>query len=67
MDKEYKIKCPYCQKEMYAEKSIFHEMGFYDLGIAKCIKCKNQMQLVYIPENDSMHTNCYEELLKESD
>ncbi len=58
--KKYNIKCPHCKKEMYATKSIFHEMGLYDLGYARCIKCEKEMKLIYVPEEDTMRADYFE-------
>lgn len=64
-EKRYSIKCPYCGKEQYCTKSIFHKMGIFDMGSGNCLVCKNHMQIIYISTTDTMQTRKWEEFDKE--
>lgn len=64
-EKRYSIKCPYCGKEQYCTKSIFHKMGIYEMGSGNCLACKKHMQVVYNPISDTMQTRKWEEFDKE--
>lgn len=70
MDKEepkYEITCPYCKKEMFCHRSIFHYMGVEDGGIGTCIYCNKTMKLIYHIDEDKMTTAKWDALNKEAD
>ena len=52
-EKRYKVICCKCNKEIYATKSIFHEMGMFDLGHGRCLHCNTSLQLIYEPETET--------------
>lgn len=52
--KRYKIICPYCNKTLYACKSIAHTIGMTDLGHGTCLYCNGFMKLTYSSATDSM-------------
>lgn len=65
MPKTYECRCCNCGHEFLAQKSIFHDMGFFDLGRAECPKCNTVLNLIYNPENDSMTVRLHEDLINE--
>lgn len=52
--KWYPIVCPYCGETQHSCKSIFHEMGYYELGRGTCIKCEKGMEIIYNPTTDTL-------------
>lgn len=65
-EKLYKVECCNCKKTIYATKSIFHEMGMFDLGKGKCCHCNTDLKLIYNPETDSMTAKLYHKYKKDT-
>lgn len=63
--KRYKVICCNCNKEIYATKSIFHEIGMFDLGQGRCLHCNTSLQLIYEPETDTMKSRLYDDFIKD--
>jgi hypothetical protein len=61
--KRYPLTCPFCQKEIYATKSLGHMTGMYECGAGKCVKCGRHMHLTYIPETDSMAAETWDDYI----
>jgi len=55
-EKRYSIKCPKCDAEIYACKSLGMRLGFAPWGFGTCINCKAHMALIYNYEADTMQT-----------
>lgn len=64
-EKRYDITCPYCGRQCYATRSIFHLMGLQDYGRGICIYCNKTMRLKYNIEKDTMTTEVIEEKTNE--
>lgn len=64
-EKRYKVQCCNCKKDIYATKSIFHEMGMFDLGQGRCIHCNTSLNLIYDPETDTMKSRLFDEFINE--
>lgn len=64
-EKRYFIECPYCGKEQYCTKSIFHCMGVFDMGGGNCLDCDKHFQIIYDPQTDTMKTRKWEEFEQE--
>lgn len=54
MEDRYSCKCPICETEFNAEKSIAQELGILDAGYGKCIKCNTFLNLTVDGENKRM-------------
>lgn len=50
----YSCKCPVCDKEFTACKSIAQEMGYLDMGAGSCPKCSEYLNLTVDEENKIM-------------
>jgi uncharacterized protein YbaR (Trm112 family) len=61
MDKRYEIACPVCSRKLWVIRSIGHLMGMPDFGRASCPDCKEELNVVYNPEEDSMKARKYSE------
>jgi hypothetical protein len=66
-EKRYKIICCNCGEDIYATKSIFHQMGMLDLGHGRCCYCNTSLQLIYNPDNDTMSSKLFDEFVKEKE
>lgn len=56
--KRYKAICPFCQKELYVEKSISMELGF-ECGIGSCWNCNNMLRLRFLSEEDEIYASTW--------
>lgn len=50
----YAISCPACGHDAECSPSIFHRMGFFELGGASCPECKEMMQIHFQPDTNTM-------------
>lgn len=66
-EKRYKVICCNCNKEIYVTKSIFHDMGMFDLGRGRCLHCNTSLQLIYNPETDTMKSRLFDDFIKEKE
>ena len=62
--KRYKVICCNCNKEIYATKSIFHDMGMYDLGSGRCLYCNTRLKLIYDPKTDTMKSKLFDNIVE---
>lgn len=52
--KKYDAKCPICEHEFKACKSILHEMGMLSAGHGSCPECSTSINLTFDPKEDKM-------------
>ncbi len=53
-DKRYNIRCPHCDKELWATRSMGMLAGFIDVGHGTCPGCKLHFELKYDPNADTL-------------
>lgn len=65
MSKErYRFKCPSCNKEFFAAKSIGQELGILDAGHGRCPNCEEFLNLTFNPETNEMDATKWDEYIK---
>lgn len=62
--KYYPVECCVCGCEFNVAKSIFQSWGMNDAGHGSCPRCKEFLNLTYVPEEEKMISKKWDDYLK---